>query len=132
MGALRDLVRLVRWSRAQSRPSVADALSAGVQATDDVRAYQDALVSGVVGAHNGVPTTALVEAVTARPATGDGPRRAELVLRIDAPGEPRVTHPEEPPSPVHVGARLPVWVVRFEPRRFAIDWDREAVPGHRA
>ncbi len=131
MGALRDLVRLVRWSRAQSRPSVADALSAGVQATDDLRAYQDALVSGVVGAHNGVPTTALVEAVAALPATGDGPRRAELVLRIDAPGQPRVTHTEALPRPVRVGDRLPVWVVRFEPRRFTIDWDRGAVPEHR-
>lgn len=132
MAALRDLVRLVRWSRAQSRPSVADALNAGVRATDDVRAYQDALISGVVGAHNGVATTALVESVAPLPATGDGPRRAELVLRIDAPGEPRVTHTEALPRPVHVGERLPVWVVRFEPRRFAIDWDREAVPGHRA
>nr|WP_154727757.1 hypothetical protein [Cellulomonas hominis] len=77
-------------------------------------------------------TTALVESVAPLPATGDGPRRAELVLRIDAPGEPRVTHTEALPRPVRVGERLPVWVVRFEPRRFAIDWDREAVPEHRA
>lgn len=131
MGVLRDLVRLVRWSRAQSRPSVAHALSTGVQATDDVRAYQDALVSGVVGAHNGVPATAVVESVAALPTTGVGPRRSELVLRIDAPGEPRVTHAEALPRQVHVGDRLPVWVVRFDPRRFAIDWDRDALPGHR-
>lgn|GEM_PF-2476356 len=124
MAAWRDLVRLARWSRAQPRPSTGEALSAGVRATEDLRSYQDALISGVVGAHNGVPTTALVESVRQLPVTGDGPARSELVLLIDAPGRPRVSHTEAVPRPVRAGERLPVWVVRFEPQRFTIDWER--------
>ena len=124
MGALRDLMRLVRWSRDQPRPSFADAMATSVQATEDVRAYQDALISGVVGPHNGVPTTALVEEVRQLPSPSG--RRVELVLRIDGPGQPRVTHTEEPPRPVRVGELLPVWMLRFEPQRFSIDWTRAA------
>ncbi len=54
MSALRDLVGLVRWSRAQPRPSLGDALATAARATEDARAYQDALAGGVVGPHNGV------------------------------------------------------------------------------
>ena len=124
MGALRDLMRLVRWSHDQPRPSLADALTTSVQATQDVRAYQDALISGVVGPHNGVPTTALVEEVRQLPSPSG--HRVELVLRIDDPGQPRVTHTEEPPRAVQVGELLPVWTLRFEPQRFTIDWTRAA------
>lgn len=120
MGALRDLMQLVRWSRKQPRPSIGDAMASSVQATEDLRAYQDALISGVVGPHNGVPTTALVEQVRQVPSPSG--RRVELVLRIDGPGQPRVTHTEEPPRPVEIGERLPVWMLRFEPQRFTIDW----------
>ncbi len=120
MGALRDLMQLVRWSRKQPRPSIGDAMASSVQATEDLRAYQDALISGVVGPHNGVPTTALVEQVRQVPSPSG--RRVELVLRIDGPGQPRVTHTEEPPRPVEIGEHLPVWMLRFEPQRFTIDW----------
>lgn len=124
MGALRDLVDLVRWGRAQPRPSFGDALASGVRATEDLRAYQDALTSGVVGAHNGVPATALVEAVRPMPAGGTGPGRTELVLLVEVPGQApvRVGHTEPLPRPVQVGERLRVWALRFEPRRFTIDW----------
>lgn len=124
MGALRDLVGLVRWSRAQPRPSLGDALATAARATEDVRAYQDALGGGVVGPHNGVAGTAVVESAQALPVTGDGPERTAFVLLLDVPGRPpmRVSHTEAAPREVSVGEQLAVWSVAFDPRRFTIDW----------
>lgn len=125
MGAVRDLVDLLRWSRAQPRPSLGDALASGAQATRDLRDHQDALARGVVDAQNGVPTTALVEALRPLPPVAGGPARTELVLLLDVPGGApvRVTRAEALPRAVTVGERLPARVLRFEPQRFALEWD---------
>jgi hypothetical protein len=124
MGALRDLVGLVRWSRAQPRPSLGDALATAARATEDARAYQGALVSGVVGPESGVAGTALVESAQVLPVTGDGPARTAFVLMLDVPGHApvRVSHTEVAPRVVSAGERLVVWAVTFDPRRFTIDW----------
>jgi len=125
MGAVRDLVDLLRWSRAQPRPSLGDALASGAQATRDLRDYQDALARGVVDAQNGVPTTALVESLRALPAVAEGPARTEVVLLLDVPGGApvRVVRAEVLPRAVAVGERLPVRVLRFDPQRFAVEWE---------
>ena len=126
MGTWRDLVDLVRWSRAQPRPSLRDALGSGAQATRDLTAYQDALARGVVDAHNGVSTTAVAEAVRPLPPVGDAPCRTELVLLVDVPGgvPVRVAAVEVVPRPVRAGDRLAVRVVRLDPQRLSIDWTR--------
>lgn len=124
MGALRDLVDLVRWSRAQPWPSVAEALGSAAGATRDLQAYQDATARGVVDVHNGVPATAVVAEVRPLPPGPDATPRAELVLVVHVPGQApvRTARVERAPRPVAVGDHLPVLALRLDPTRFTIDW----------